>query len=305
MTNKQKAKRHITEFDFNEFDEYGVGIHLVGDVVGGPANGIKTLIKKSKATKDFPDVEDVNIQKKLEQVQVTMSMEDFLKRFFYLHSEDAELLTAMLGLKTEFESYLESVDSEPMDYASFIAEKVSGFEIMKSMYEGEEIKASALDMVTILETQEKIEKQLKEETMDNVTIKKSRLAELEDAEGKLSTNLDLVKSLETEKKELENEIKVLKQAQADKELSVMKQRLEGLVDEAKIEKMAASLVAMDEEVANDMIDNFKAKQDATEESDLFVEKSKSGEPEDKSDEEVEQMKFEKAYRQAMGLEDKE
>ena len=141
--------------------------------------------------------------------------------------------------------------------------------------------------------------------MDNVTIKKSRLAELEDAEGKLSTNLDLVKSLETEKKELENEIKVLKQAQADKELSVMKQRLEGLVDEAKIEKMAASLVAMDEEVANDMIDNFKAKQDATEESDLFVEKSKSGEPEDKSDEEVEQLKFEKAYRQAMGLEDKE
>lgn len=150
----RKAKRIIKEFDF---ESEGASVHLVSKKQGGAANGFKTLIMKSQATQELPDVEDnIEIKKKLEQVTVTMSMEEFLRKFFDMYYYDAELLTAMLGFETEAEASAES--SEPFDYTSYLQEKVSSFEIMKSMHEGSLESFTASDYVTILEFQEKIEK---------------------------------------------------------------------------------------------------------------------------------------------------
>lgn len=61
----------------------------------------------------------VDIIKTLEQVQLTISMEEYLRRWFHLWSGDAELLTKVLGMKTEFE---QSIEDNPPDDDSWEAE---------------------------------------------------------------------------------------------------------------------------------------------------------------------------------------
>lgn len=278
-----KAKRIIKEFDF---ESEGASVHLVSKKQGGAANGFKTLIMKSNSTEHLPDVEEIEIQKKLEQIKVTMSMEEFLRKFFNMYYDDAELLTAMLGFQTEYESYMESNQSEPYDHANYIADKLSGFEVMKSMHEQNFENVSASDVVSILELQEKIEKQLNEEMMDKVSIEKSRLTQLEQAESELATNLELVKSLEAEKVELQTALDEIKKAQADAELENMQARLKGLVAEEKVESMAKSLLALDEASANDMIEALSVKKAAVEETALFEEVSNTTESIEKSKEEL-------------------
>lgn len=296
-----KATRKITNFNF---EEEGASVHLVSKKQGGAANGFTTLIKKSNATAELPDVsaeEVVDIQKKLEQIKVTMSMEEFLRKFFDMWYDDAELLTAMLGFKTEHEAYMESLeeDSEPMTYSDYIASKLSSFEIMKSMHEGDYSQTSALDYVTILELQEKLE--LNEEMMDKVSIEKSRFTELEGKETQLEQEVELKKALETQVEELTAELQTIKKAQADAEESAMKARLEGLVAEDKIDHMAKSLLAMDKEAADLMISTLSDTKAKVEESDLFVEKSAEGEPEVVDEEEDRKLKMQKAYEANLGL----
>lgn len=297
-----KAKRVIKEFNF---EEEGASVHLVSKKQGGAANGFTTLIKKSNATSQLPDVdvevENVDIQKKLEQIQVTLSMEEFLRKFFDMWYDDAELLTAMLGFETEHEAYMKSLeeDSEPMTHADYIASKLSSFEIMKSMHEGERPQVSALDIVTILELQENLEKH--EEMMDKVSIEKSRFNELEAKETELATELELRKSLESKVEELTTELDAIKKAQADAEAVAMKARIEGLVAEEKIEAMTKSLLAMDKESADLMIETLAGSAKKVEESDLFVEKSAEGEPEVKDEKEVRTANIQKAYNEQLGI----
>jgi len=294
-----KAKRNITEFNF---EEEGASIHLVSKKQGGAANGFKTLIKKSNATNKLPDVDEVgvDIQKKLEQIKVTMSMEEFLKKFFNMYYDDAELLTAMLGFETEHEAYMNSLeeDSEPMTYSDYIASKLDSFEIMKSMQEGNYEQASALDYVTILELQENLENKLNEEMMDKVSIEKSLLTDLEGKAEKLEAQVEIQKSLEAQVESLQGELDTIKKAQVEAEEASMKARLEGVVAEDKIESLAKSLLAMDKEAADIMIDTLTNAQKKTEESDLFVEKSLEGEPEIKSEKEERDLAMQKALEEA-------
>lgn len=292
-----KAKRVITEFDF---ESEGASVHLVSKKQGGAANGFKTLIKKSNATDKLPDVEDVDIQKKLEQIKVTMSMEEFLRKFFHMYYDDAELLTAMLGFQTEYEAYMESEeDSEPMTYADYIASKLSSFEIMKSMHEGNYENSSALDYVTVLELQENLENKLNEEMMDKVSIEKSLFTELEGKAAQLEQEVELKKALETQVEELTAELAEIKKAQVEAEAAAMKARLEGLVADDKIETMAKSLLAMDKEAADLMIETLGASNKKVEESDLFAEKSLEGEPPEVSDKEAREIAMRKAYEAAL------
>ena len=294
----KKAKRVITEFDF---EKEGASVHLVSKKQGGAANGFTTLIKKSKATDSLPELEQVEIQKKLEQIKVTMSMEDFLRKFFNMYYDDAELLTAMLGFQTEYEAYMETEESEPYSYADYIASKLSGFEIMKSMHEGQYEDASALDIVTILELQENLENKLKEEMMDKVSIEKSRFTELESKELDLTKALEDKQALEAQVEALEAELTVIKQAKVDADTAAMKARIEGLVAEDKIETMAKSLLDMDKESADLFVASLESAKNTKEESDLFVEKSAEGEPEVKTEQEEKELALEKAYLESLGV----
>ncbi|MFP8823510.1 hypothetical protein ACKRT4_25145, partial [Enterobacter cloacae subsp. cloacae] len=63
-----------------------------------------SLLTKSEVD---PDKLTVELIKSLEQVTLSISMEEYLRRFFHLWSGDAELLTKVLGMKTEFEQSVE------------------------------------------------------------------------------------------------------------------------------------------------------------------------------------------------------
>ncbi len=87
MENKQKAKRKLKGFDFAK---EGAAVALVGPSVGGPANGIPTLI--AKANNFSPE-----FIKKMQQIQVTMELPDFLEKFFGIWGSDAEVLARLMG----------------------------------------------------------------------------------------------------------------------------------------------------------------------------------------------------------------
>ena len=99
-----KAKRKLTDFDFSK---KGAAIALVHKDQGGAANGYKTLVMKAtdKYSEEF-------IQK-ASQIRVTLSLPDFLEKFFHVWDDDAEVLAAMFG-------YVESEDdSNEYDQESF------------------------------------------------------------------------------------------------------------------------------------------------------------------------------------------
>lgn len=88
MTDKVKAKRKLTDITF---EHEGAHLALVHKAQGGAANGYKTLVMKSIDNRSPEFIE------KASQVKVTLSLPDFLEKFFHVWGEDAELLATMFG----------------------------------------------------------------------------------------------------------------------------------------------------------------------------------------------------------------
>lgn len=88
MTDKVKAKRKLTDITF---EHEGAHLALVHKAQGGAANGYKTLVMKSVDNRSPEFIE------KASQVKVTLSLPDFLEKFFHVWGEDAELLATLFG----------------------------------------------------------------------------------------------------------------------------------------------------------------------------------------------------------------
>lgn len=137
------------------------GIALVHSIQGGPANKRPTaLLMKSDVD---PTKLTVEIVKSLEQVQLKISMEEFLRRFFYMYSSDAELLTKVLGFETEFEYNHkdETPDSEweakwIEEHQEYIDKKVESIEILKKANSGSEL--SLKEQYDLIELRKSFEK---------------------------------------------------------------------------------------------------------------------------------------------------
>lgn len=121
------------------------GIALTHKDQGYSANNRHvSLLTKSEVD---PSKLTVDIIKSLEQVQLNISMEEYLRRFFHLWSSDAELLTKVLGMKTEFEQNLE--DNPPNDdsweaewneqHQRYLEDKLSSVTLVKKAKEGAEL----------------------------------------------------------------------------------------------------------------------------------------------------------------------
>lgn len=103
-----------------------------------------SLLTKSEVD---PSKLTVDLIKSLEQVTLSISMEEYLRRFFHLWSGDAELLTKVLGMKTEFEQSIE--DNPPGDdsweaewnekHQKYIDDKLSSVTIIKKARDGDEL----------------------------------------------------------------------------------------------------------------------------------------------------------------------
>lgn len=175
QTNKPKAKRRLKSLDFSG---EGSALALVGPSVGGPANGILTLITKSRS-----NLSEEFLQK-ASQITVTMSINEYLQRFFGIWcSQDQELLARSLGFTTEGmdkavveqqEEMLEANEppeqpncweSEPGDteYEKWINYKLQSIQVMKSLFEADNIEEAVLelseeDYLQVLQDQEIVEK---------------------------------------------------------------------------------------------------------------------------------------------------
>ena len=169
MTTKEKAvkktaKRKIVSLDFSG-DNHAVS--LVGPLTGGAANGYETLITKSTRSEEFI--------KKASEVTVTLEITEFLRKFFYMFYEDAEVLARSLGYTTAMmddeaedaaekalEAQMETTPDPEDDYAAYIANRVSSFQIMKSL-EGKDSVDSELgnlsddEFLGLLKDQEMLE----------------------------------------------------------------------------------------------------------------------------------------------------
>lgn len=103
-----------------------------------------SLLTKSEID---PDKLTVEIIKTLEQVQLKVSMEEFLRRFFNMWSSDAELLTKVLGFKTEFEQNLEDNPAREDSWEAewneqhqeYIDSKLESIELIKKARDGAEL----------------------------------------------------------------------------------------------------------------------------------------------------------------------
>ncbi len=291
MENKQKAKRKLKGFDFAK---EGAAVALVGPSVGGPANGIPTLI--AKANNFSPEF----IQK-MQQIQVTYELPEFLRKVFGMYYEDAEVLAKMLG-------YVEPEDEETEDYddwyENYIEEKLQSFTIIKSLHEAKNLpealaQLTEQDYLDVLNDQVLIEKALKEfdaksnasansvekpveapASKVNKSKKEKQMATPEMVEKEKLTAIE--KALNDQKVELEKALAQVKQYEDEKKEAIVKSKTEAVKAVVKDEKQAAVVVkaalALDSQEDFDaLVAVFKSMNDLLEKSGLFQEQGVSAE----------------------------
>jgi len=289
MENKRKATRKLKGFDFSK---NGAAVALVGPSVGGPANGIPTLI--AKANNFSPE----SIQK-MQQVQVTYELPEFLRKVFGVYYEDAEVLARMLG-------YVEPENEAPEGddwYENYIEEKLSAFTIIKSLHEAKNLP-EALSKLTedqyldVLQDQALIEKALKEfdeksETSTKVekqveapASKKSKTKEKVMTQAvdmvEKSALVELQKSLEDQKVSLEKALAQVKQFEEEKKQAIVKSKTDAVKAVVKDEKQAAVIVkaalALEDQADFEaLVAVFKSLNELVEKSDAFKELGASAE----------------------------
>ena len=154
MNRPTKAKRKLSDISF---EHEGAHVALVSKEQGGGANGHNyALVMKSNFSKEFVE--------KMQQVQVTMELPEFLRKFFSVYYEDAEVLARMMGyVKPEEEE--DDLDSYEDYYEKRIQERLASFTVLKSMEKADDVTAILATLgedayLTLLKDQEAVEKAL-------------------------------------------------------------------------------------------------------------------------------------------------
>lgn len=151
---KPTPKRKLKNIDFSDESSH---IALVSKNQGGPASGANySLVLKNAEGRSKEFIE------KMQAIQVTLSVPDFLERFFHIWEEDAEVLAAMMG-------YVEPPEDEAMeaqkDIDKWAMKRFESFSIIKSLHESKNFpealsKLSEDQYLTVLQDQVQIEKAL-------------------------------------------------------------------------------------------------------------------------------------------------
>lgn len=156
--NQNDGLNELNEITDVTFDHEGAHLALTHKSQGGAANGWnQSLVMKSV------DSIPVDVIKALQQVNLKISMEEFLRKFFNLYYEDAELLTKLLGFQTEIdyweEVHIQSKNDPQKKCMGYLDEKLESIEIMKSVYQGEDFYSLPVNqIVDILNLQAQFEK---------------------------------------------------------------------------------------------------------------------------------------------------
>ena len=156
-TPQRKAKRKLSNIDFSS---EGAHLALVSKDIGGPANGADYALIIKSANFSTEAIQ------KMQQVKVTLELPEFLRRFFGLWYDDAEVLAAMMGYVEPADTAAMEAEEAKQEMQSWIEERMSAFEIIKSLEKAESIPEvlSKLDeeqYLNLLKDQENLEKAFK------------------------------------------------------------------------------------------------------------------------------------------------
>lgn len=268
-----KAKRRLTNISF---DHEGAHVALVSKVQGGPANGQTTLI-----TKAVSDITEEDVEKA--QVRVTLDFEEFLCRFFGMWYDDAEVLATFLGMDSD-----EDEANETGSYQSYIEQKVSQFELLKSLKDGKSLTAlSPEEFISVKKAQEKFEPLLlavgKIASNKNPDILKSKVGvqSLETIEKSLHEKIlkeEIEKAVGAAKAELEAEltkanekIAEIEKAAEAKKMEARKARLSAVANPEKTEELLKSTAALDDAAFDTVAKSLEIAAKTAETTDLFKE----------------------------------
>lgn len=304
MPSTRKAKRNLSNIDFSGENSH---IALVSKEQGGPANGadVALVLKSGNFSQEFIE--------KVQQVQVTMELPDFLTKFFYVYGTDAEVLARMMGYdpkaaESEDESSANEMD-DPEDayeayYEQIIQQKLNSFTLLKSLKESDNLVKALSELtedqyLSLLTDQKVIENAL-------VEIEKSKQAGDGSTEAKITKSVkgkkvdpsvnstkenkkmdevqELQKSLSDTKELLTKALADLDALRAEKAETIRKSRfdaLSGVVGPEKAEVLfkALGLIESQEEF-DTVLGTLKETQVAVEKSALFQEAGSSETPEE-------------------------
>lgn len=283
MQEKQKAKRQLKGFDFTKSD---ARLSLVGPSVGGPANGIPTLI--AKGANFSPE-----FIKKAQAVQITMELPDFLEKFFYIWGKDAEFLAGLMGWVEPPEDETQEAKD---DYNDWVEERFQSFSIIKSLHEAKNLPAALAqlteqDYLDVLNDQVEIEKALKsfDSKKSEASTKVEKQVEASASkkikkEKQMTQATDMVekeklvaveKALNDQKVELEKALAQVKQFEEAQKQAIVKSKTDAVTAVLKDEKEATVVVkavlALGEEDGVELLNIFKAKEVLIEKSKAFEE----------------------------------
>lgn len=232
--NIEELEKHeeITSVSFDGPNAHLATTHFMQ---GGSASGWnQSLLLKG-------DEVDQELVKALEQVSVTLSMEEFLRRFFDMYSIDAEILTKIMGYETEEEYNIrlereEDEDSEVESYedwyTQWLEEKTAKVTLLEKAQEGI-TELSTEEKIKLLKLQETLEKALEEAPV--VVQEESEVAATET----LEKNSKVGEALETSIKESEDVSSAI--GSDNLESQINKSEGENILMTKEVEKTAVEL----------------------------------------------------------------
>ena len=305
MTQKTKAKRILKEITF---DHDNAHLALCSASQGSANNrGVALQLKGANFSQEAVE--------KMQAVKVTLSIPEFLRKFFDVWYEDAEVLAAMMG-------YVEPEETPDMEIKDWVAEKLEAFEIIKALHEAPDLEQALAalteqEYLAFLLSQEQVEKAMKESESVNTENGNSTIASVENkveapaSEVKLTkrktmpkandaqasdTSVDLVekskfdalesasvelqKALDAQKVELQKAMETIAAFEAEKKQAVIKSKEAAVNAVVKDEKQAAvitkaALLIQDQAEFDGFVAVIKQMQEQVEKSALFQEQGAS------------------------------
>jgi hypothetical protein len=278
------AKRRLTDI---KFEHEGAHVALVSKHQGGPANGVTTLITKATNNITQEQIE------KATTVTVEMQFPEFLRKFFGLYWDDAEVLSSVMGYgRTEYP------DTDEKDW---IDQKVESIKLMKSVYKAQDVEKALAALtpeqtLALMADQEMLEKAFKalpeqtqikheEVTQMEQILKSAHLEALADAvaiekAAGLTAVAEIQKSLDAQVELLKAanaELEVFKAAAASAKVEARKAALTSAkVSADKVEAVLKSLSALDDEAFAATVETMKSLASAVDASEMMTETGVAG-----------------------------
>lgn len=283
-----KAKKRITDLTF---DHDGAHLALCSKSQGAANNWNKALIMKGhNFSPEF-------IQK-AQSIQVTLSIPEFLERFYSLWGSDAEVLARLMGYVPE-----DQEDSE-WNYEDYIEEKLSAFTIIKSLHESKNLpeslsKLTEDEYLSVITDQALIEKALTAFAKEPSSVADTSATNVEKTKVEASASkvqkkkeknmtqatpemveksalIALEKSMNDTKVELQKALDQVKAFEDEKKQAVIKSKTDAVTALVKDAKQAEVLVkaalALDtQEDFEALVGVVKALVEQVDKSDLFKE----------------------------------